>query len=232
MKFQGFPARAQFTPVPNVFLNQLAPELPEGELRLMLAVFGILYGKKGYPRYATEAEIAGHPAISKLKGIEGPLCSLTDKGLLLPLTVTQGVEGRTLYFLNSPADREARERLSRGEVKLEEYADVKAAEAAPAPPDIFTLYEENIGLITPMIAEELKDALATYREDWIREAVREAVSLNKRSWRYILRILERWATEGKTDGSTRLTINGTHRQDIERDANRYVRGRYGKLVQR
>ena len=31
-------------------------------------------------------------------------------------------------------------------------------------PNIFTMYEENIGLLTPMIAEELRDAEKTYPE--------------------------------------------------------------------
>ena len=67
-------------------------------------------------------------------------------------------------------------------------------------PNVFVLYEQNIGMLTPMIAEELRDAEKHYPEDWIPEAFREAVELNKRSWRYVLRILERWRAEGKDAG--------------------------------
>jgi len=56
-------------------------------------------------------------------------------------------------------------------------------------PNIFILYEQNIGLLTPPIADELRQAEQTYPAGWIEEAFREAVSLNKRSWRYIRAIL-------------------------------------------
>jgi DnaD/phage-associated family protein len=222
MSFHGFPARMQFTPVPNAFINQLAPDLSQEELRLMLGVFNILYNKKGYPRHITVADIAAQPAAARLDStrIKELLDAACRKEMLLALEVSG--EGQAIYFLNAPADRQAMEKVKSGEVKLAGISPARQAAAPEAPPDIFTLYEENIGLITPMIAEELKDALNTYPEEWIRQAVREAVNLNKRNWRYILRILERWTAEGKD--------NGTHRPDTERD--KYVSGRYGGLVQR
>ena len=79
-------------------------------------------------------------------------------------------------------------------------------------------------MLTPMIAEELREAEKLYPENWIRDAVKEAVSLNKRSWRYIARILERWSAEGKSDG--------THQRYSKTDPDRYVKQRYGHVVQR
>jgi DNA replication protein len=91
--------------------------------------------------------------------------------------------------------------------------------------NIFALYEQNIGIITPMIAEELKEAEKIYPAYWIEEAFKEAVALNKRSWRYIARILERWASEGKDSGE--------HKRDIEKGGpDKYVKGKYGHLVKR
>jgi DnaD/phage-associated family protein len=66
-----------------------------------------------------------------------------------------------------------------------------------AAPNIFTLYEENIGTITPLMADHLQEAEERYPADWIREAFREAVELNKRNWRYIAAILRRWEAEGR-----------------------------------
>lgn len=68
---------------------------------------------------------------------------------------------------------------------------------------IFQLYEENIGLLTPLVAESLTEAERRYPHQWIREAFKEATSRNKRSWIYISRILERWFIEGKSHGDTR-----------------------------
>ncbi|HUT96533.1 MAG TPA: DnaD domain protein, partial [Dehalococcoidales bacterium] len=92
-------------------------------------------------------------------------------------------------------------------------------------PDIFSLYEQNIGMLTPMIAEELRDALKVYPENWINDAIKEAVSNNKRKWSYISAILERWTTEGRDDG--------TYRGDSKKtDPDKYIKGKYGHMVGR
>jgi len=64
-------------------------------------------------------------------------------------------------------------------------------------PNIFVLYEQNIGLLSPLIADHLKDAADKYPQEWIEAAFREAVQHNKRNWSYISAILRRWETEGR-----------------------------------
>lgn len=64
-------------------------------------------------------------------------------------------------------------------------------------PNIFFLYEQNIGLLTPMIASQLEDAADRYPADWVEAAFSEAVQRNKRNWKYISAILRRWETEGR-----------------------------------
>ena len=66
-------------------------------------------------------------------------------------------------------------------------------------PNIFELYEQNIGLLQPLLAEELEEAEATYPPGWILEAFKIAVEHNVRHWRYIRSILERWDREGRDD---------------------------------
>ena len=68
---------------------------------------------------------------------------------------------------------------------------------------VFRLYEENVGLVTPLIAEQLAEAERQYPGEWIEDAFRLAVAYNRRSWRYVERILQRWATEGKDDEAHR-----------------------------
>ncbi|MHC1578438.1 MAG: DnaD domain-containing protein [Dehalococcoidia bacterium] len=104
------------------------------------------------------------------------------------------------------------------------YSPVVDSRRLPAV-NIFSLYEQNIGIITPMIAEELKEAEKLYPPQWIEEAFKEAVTLNKRSWKYIARILERWASEGKDSGE--------YKRNIKKDGpDKYIKGRYGRLVKR
>ncbi|MFL5667262.1 MAG: DnaD domain-containing protein [Ktedonobacteraceae bacterium] len=64
-------------------------------------------------------------------------------------------------------------------------------------PNIFRLYEQNIGIITPLIADHLRDAADLYPMEWIERAFREALQHNIRKWSYISAILRNWETEGK-----------------------------------
>ena len=59
-------------------------------------------------------------------------------------------------------------------------------------PNIFSLYEDNIGSLAPILAEEMKEAEERYPWEWIREAFRIAAVENKRNWRYVAGILRRW----------------------------------------
>ncbi len=63
--------------------------------------------------------------------------------------------------------------------------------------NIYKIYEQNMGIITPMIVEQLKDAEREYSADWVKDAINEAVNHNTRKWAYALAILERWKIEGK-----------------------------------
>jgi DnaD/phage-associated family protein len=65
-----------------------------------------------------------------------------------------------------------------------------------APINIFQAYEQNIGAITPMIAEALQDAEKSDGAEWIIAAIKEAVQNNARSWKYIEAILQRWRRDG------------------------------------
>ena len=71
-------------------------------------------------------------------------------------------------------------------------------------PTVFRLYEQNIGPLTPMIADRLINALETYPPEWIEAALEEAVAYNRRNWKYIARILENWTAEGPTVRTGRL----------------------------
>lgn len=61
---------------------------------------------------------------------------------------------------------------------------------------ISNLYEQNIGQITPMVAEKLRALADTYPAGWFKEALGEAVGAGVRKLNYIESILERWRVEG------------------------------------
>ena len=235
-QFKGFPAKMQFTPLPNFFFSTLLPQISDiNELKTTLHVLWALYHKRGYPRFITYRELLGSKSLmSSLKGTATPpdevlrhaLEMATRRETILHLVLDRDGTAEDIYFLNTESDRQTMAKIQNGEIslsglKVKEQAYIETEE----PSDIFTLYEQNIGMLTPMIADELRDAEKLYPETWIKDAIKEAVSLNKRSWRYIAKILERWSTEGKS--------NGTYKRDFKKtDPDKYIKQKYGHMVRR
>jgi DNA replication protein len=207
--FNGFPAKAKFTPIPNIFFSNVLSEIDDlVELKVTLHIFWILYQKRGYPRFITFDELISDSVLIRgLRGEGSPpsplrqgLTKAVSRGTILCLKLERDGETHELYLINDDAGRKAAEKIESGELKVGNLAKAEPCPVSQEQPNIFTLYEKNIGMLTPIIAEELKEAEKQYPASWIQDAFKEAVDLNKRSWRYISRILERWAAEGKHDG--------------------------------
>ena len=232
-KFAGFPSgRVEFTPIPNAFFSALLNEITDiAELKTTLSVMAALYRKKGYPRFISFGELLGNAGLIQiLQGSEetlrGILKMAVERGTLLSLAINKDATAADIFFLNDEAGRQALAKIGSGELKL---PGLKTATPVPvqaeALPDIFTLYEQNVGMLTPMIADELRDAEKLFPPDWIRDAVKEAVLRNKRNIKYIAKILENWSVEGRSDG--------TYQRDTKKtDPDRFVKGKYGHMVRR
>ncbi|MBA2290155.1 MAG: DnaD domain protein, partial [Chloroflexia bacterium] len=63
------------------------------------------------------------------------------------------------------------------------------------------LYEQNIGPLTPMVADRITRAMQEFPAAWIEDAIEEAVAYNRRNWKYIERILESWMAQGRSERS-------------------------------
>ncbi len=233
-EFTGFPGRMQFTPVPDLFLNVLLPQITDiAELKVALMLFEEWYRKKGYPVFVTYGDLLRNKSL--MGSLEPPpeetlkkaLEAVVKRGIALEVRLTDK-EGNpeSVYFLNNEANKQVVSRIQSGELVLSglKFGAVKESVVSEKSPDIFTVYEENIGMLTPMIADELKEAEKVYPRDWVIEAIREAVNHNKRNWQYIARILERWAAQGKDDGA--------YRRDSAKGADRYTGQKYDHLVRR
>ncbi|MDP2916646.1 MAG: DnaD domain protein [Dehalococcoidia bacterium] len=235
-EFSGFPSRMQFTPVPNLFFSALLTQITDiTEMKLTLHIFQLLYRKKGYPRFITYNELMSDVSLMKsLRETGKPLeealrCAIemaTERGTILHLPMEKDGAHEDVYLLNTEANRQVMAKIRSGELVLSGLkAGAPPEVVAEEPPDVFTLYEQNIGMLTPMIAEELRDAEKQYPVPWIRDAIKEAVALNKRSWRYIAKILEHWSVEGRDDGAYRGHLKKT-------DPDKYIKGKYGHAVRR
>ncbi|MFC2033390.1 DnaD domain-containing protein [Chloroflexota bacterium] len=236
MQFNGFPARMEFTSLPNLFFSTLLPQITDiAELKTTLHILAELYRKKGYPRYVTGSELADNPGLMEsLKGTGKPAGDVlrdaskmaVERGTFLHVDLDNGGVTEHVYFLNNESNRQIVSRVNNGEMKLGGLKSGKQTYIeTEEQPDIFSLYEQNIGMLTPMIADELREAEKLYPDNWIGDAIKEAVKQNKRKWNYISAILERWTTEGKGDGTYPRYSKNT-------DPDKYIRGKYGHMVQR
>ncbi len=218
--FSGFPAgKLQVTPLPNVFFTDLLLTIDDlAELKLTLHLFWLLAERAKGARSSEGRSRAVHIRASELRADPTLMESLkavdpkpeqalilalsraTERGTLLRLDIgaAEGGPGDALFFLNSEAGRREFERLARQLPPPEVGFQSEPAGTADRP-NIFVLYEQNIGTLTPLISEELKEAEREYPADWIVEALQIAVDNNKRSWSYVRKILERWKDEGRTD---------------------------------
>jgi DNA replication protein len=232
--FVGFPAgKVRFTSVPDLFFSELLPSIDSiPELKVTLHVVWSLYRMKGYPRCTSLEELL-HDSVL-LQGLAMPgqspehwvregLERAVSRGTLLHLrTLTEEGDPQDWYFLNTEQGRRAVEKVRRGELRLGGPGTLEEPRVEVERPNVFVLYEQNIGTLQPMIAEELQEAEEAYPAEWIEEAFKIAVEQNVRKWRYIRAILERWATEGKDDGEAG--------RDREEDRYRYIKGKYKDYI--
>ena len=136
------------------------------------------------------------------------LAELLEEGLLLafPQNVEDPQEP-VLLFPATPEGTQRFEALKAGDLSL---AEIQAANPLPdlSKPNIFTLYEQNIGPLTPMVFEILKADAEIYPESWLRDAMQEAVSRNIRNWKYVQAILKSWQEKGRdsTHGTTQSAL--------------------------
>lgn len=76
---------------------------------------------------------------------------------------------------------------------------VKESSSSGDNKNLYTAYEQEIGVITSAIADALDDWSKDIPADWILSAIHEAALQNKRNWKYCEAILKRWKAQGSKD---------------------------------
>lgn len=223
--FSGFsPSKMQPILLPDAFYSDLLPLIDDlGELQVTLACFRIVTHKRGTPRAVRWTDLIADDGLREAmdeSGLRAGLERAIARGTLLHIAVDVGDGPEDLYFINTERGREAVRTLERGE-RPEGLAPAEPLPASTERPNIFKLYEQNVGLLTPMLADELRDVEATYPAVWIEDAFREAARQNARSWAYVRKILERRARRekrgapGRTDQERRKYVEGEYADHIE-----------------
>jgi DNA replication protein len=227
-EFQGIPdGKINFTRLPSSIFSELLPQIDHlGELKVTLYALWKLEQMEGDFRYLTEidfledsiflAGMGSTPAQAEAAIIES-VDRAVQRGTFLRASVN--LDGQpSLIFFNTPKGRAAVDAIQRGEWRPSDDERKRIPiELAPPRPTIYDLYEQNIGVITPLMAETLRDAADEYPADWIEEAVRIAVEKNVRNWRYVEAILRRWQEKGYDVRESRKT-----RRDTENGRRQYA----------
>lgn len=224
--FTGFPSgKTHLTPVPSAFFSELLPQIDHlGEMKVTLYAFWFLDRMEAPVRYLRYADFAEDERLMQGLGknaLDDALERAVQRGTLLKVQGPEDAPEDRLYFLNTPRGRAAVQAIQKGEWKprLEEHPPVSLEVERP---NIYRLYEENIGPLTPLIADMLREAEKTYRSDWIEDAIRLAVQNNVRRWKYVEAILKSWQEEGR---------DGTNRRDPEKDRRRYIEGEFADFIE-
>jgi DNA replication protein len=225
--FAGFSAGKQpIIPVPAAFFSELLPQIDHlGELQVTLYAFWALARREGRFRYLLRGEMGGdellmsaltQPGLAPQEALDEALERAVARGTLLHVSLELSSGDEDFYFFNSAKGRAAVEAIETGD--WSPSGDPAAPlSLAVERPNVYTLYEQNIGPLTPMLAERLRAAEDSFPAEWIEEAIGIAVENNVRKWRYIEAILEDWEQRGRHEREDR--------GDTEKARRRYIQGK-------
>jgi DnaD/phage-associated family protein len=235
--FGGFSTqRDQSIPLPIELFTEVMAQVRElAELKLLLTVFRLLAAKEipqGKPRAVSWQELRQDEdlrqglmvvgqELSPEERLNRALEQAVGRGTLLHLVVQKGGHTESWYLVNTAMNRRLLAELEEGPAEMLKDTPFEAGEIQVKRPTIFALYEQNIGMITPMLADQLAEADDLYPADWIEDAFRIAVANNVRRWSYIQAILDRWQREGRGERPSR--------EPGEIDLEDYKRGEYADI---
>ena len=216
MTFKGFTDSESLTQLPDTFFQRLLAEIDDAaELKVTLFFLWRVQHMEGPSRALGQADfeekVLGLAADEVASGLE----SAVRRGSILKAQN----EADVFYFLNSPRGRAAAEAFANGNL---DESSIGTSVPVVERPNVFKLYEENFGPLTPMIADTLKDAEETYSEEWVAEALEIAVTKNVRNWKYVEAILKRWKEQGKYEGKDR--------QDAGKGSERYTKSEFEEYL--
>ena len=209
-KFKGFTDSETFTQLPDGFFHHLLKEIQDtDELKVTLYFLWRIEHMDGPFRALCETDFDSKDMGQNVDETKSGLGKAVKRGSILKSMH----EADVFYFLNSPRGRAAAEAFAKGQWR--ESARILSAPPMERP-NVFKLYEENIGPLTPLIADTLKDAEKLYQSDWIADAIELAVKNNKRSWKYCEAILKRWKEEGRAEKQDRRDNKKPGEQNLDR----------------
>ncbi len=227
--FPGFSqgGGAQMTSIPSEFFVNLLPIIDNlYELKITLFAIWVLEQQEGnlkYLRYQNFSEDdvllsgLGKTRSESLDHLKEGLTKAIDRKTFLIAEGENNELEEAVFFINTPRGRAAQKGFLSGAWNPDERPNPGRQKIRP---NIFRLYEENIGPLTPMISETLQEAEEMYPFNWIEQAIKIAVENNVRRWRYVEAILASWKERGRDEKD---------RRDTQEDPSRFLDGEFGQF---
>lgn len=214
--FKGFTDSETFTQLPDKFFRQLLKEIKDtDELKVTLYFLWRAEHMEGPLRALSRMDFdvkeLGMGAEEVTRGLE----KAVKRGSLLKVQR----EAKVYFLLNSPRGRAGVQAMESGK-----WTPGESSAPPMERPNVFRLYEENIGPLTPLIADALKDAEELYSDEWVAEAIELAVKNNKRNWKYCEAVLKRWKDEGRHGKKDQ--------QDARQGSERYTKSEFEEYLKR
>ena len=199
--FNGFTSSETFTAVPDTFFRELLSQIDDAdEVRATLYAIWRIEHIEGHVRFLRRADF-------------GEFASGVDKAVARGSLLEVRNEAGEFVFLNSPRGRASVEAIQSGKFDPSQVTSAPPVERS----NVFTLYEQNIGALTPLIADMLREAEKEYPSAWFEEAFEIAVAKNARNWKYVDAVLRRWKEKGH---------EGKNQQNAVKDFKRYTEGEF------
>ena len=185
--FPGFGAVVKRLPVPAPLLASLLADIADSaELKCTLRFLWYEAQQSGAPKRVPVSALRTDGVLLGALGSEDAV----ERGIALAVERGTLIAAGGWLLLRTPQNERAAERSGPAPAQ-------PVAARLPERPNVFRLYEENVGMLTPLVADELRAAEEEYPSGWVEAAIREAAAGNVHSWRYIEAILERWKREGR-----------------------------------
>jgi len=203
--FSGFASGSNSVSIPEQFFSELLPLIDDVlELKVTLACLRQFDQKSGLAKWTTPDELSSD--LTAVDVTDG-LAKAIERG-----TIVEAVDrvGARWLFLNDELGRAAAESIRHG-------GSIEEAPAVKLRPNIFTLYEQSIGSLSPLIADQLRDAEKEFAPQLIEEAFEEAARQNVRSWAYVRKILDNRGRKGKRDETRGRDVAADWQRVLKKD---------------
>ncbi len=203
----GFVMRDEVVAVPAQLLESVLLRIDDlAELKLTLFCLSALQQKEGNYRYLRYEELLTNQHLMDCletaessrqpsESLNAALDRAVERGTLLRADVAHKGSQRRFFLLSDAAGQTLHKQLVAGEWIP---AGEDEIEILPPRPTLYGLYEENIGVLTPMIVDAIREAESEFPSDWIEDAMKYAVERNARNWKYIRKVLDSWRQEGRS----------------------------------